>query len=324
MHHCPACAASFFLCSGGACWLAQGYMFYPLVSLVHHPNAAVDLVADKLKRKLVKVGGAHGGLHAVPLGALPASALHCGGWPGCGRPCAACQGAQRVKGGKLASSSPERRCVLRMPAESCCTRPAAPAGQGAGGAEGQLARPRRPQGAPTLRAAGGGSAREFGGSCAVRRLGSSAPRRAAKPRPANSCRMGSGATWKRCSRPAGCPTAAGSNPCTPAQGGDTITAHLDTEEVVDKLPTDQLAPPVPEVVRWAGAAAVGVARRAGASGSASCACLKGVLASSRRAAASSCCNRECGRPTLFPRQCPVQGEGAGGVCHEPQRRAGAD
>lgn len=27
--------------------------------------------------------------------------------------------------------------------------------------------------------------------------------------------------------------------------------HLDTEEVVDKLPTDQLAPPVPEVVRWA-------------------------------------------------------------------------
>lgn len=33
------------------------------------------------------------------------------------------------------------------------------------------------------------------------------------------------------------------------QGGDTIAEHLDTEEVVDKLPTDQLAPPVPEVVR---------------------------------------------------------------------------
>ena len=34
-----------------------------------------------------------------------------------------------------------------------------------------------------------------------------------------------------------------------AQGGDTITAHLDTTDVVDKLPIDQVAPPVPEVVR---------------------------------------------------------------------------
>lgn len=33
------------------------------------------------------------------------------------------------------------------------------------------------------------------------------------------------------------------------KGGDTIEAHLDPEEVVDKLPIDQLAPPVPEVVR---------------------------------------------------------------------------
>lgn len=33
------------------------------------------------------------------------------------------------------------------------------------------------------------------------------------------------------------------------KGGDTIEAHLDTTDVVDKLPTDQLAPPVPEVVR---------------------------------------------------------------------------
>ncbi|KAL4440408.1 hypothetical protein ABPG75_003409 [Micractinium tetrahymenae] len=33
------------------------------------------------------------------------------------------------------------------------------------------------------------------------------------------------------------------------KGGDTITAHLDPEEVVDKLPTDQLAPLVPEVLR---------------------------------------------------------------------------
>jgi len=33
------------------------------------------------------------------------------------------------------------------------------------------------------------------------------------------------------------------------KGGDTIEAHLDPEDVVDKLPTDQLAPPVPEVVR---------------------------------------------------------------------------
>ncbi|PSC71905.1 ribosome-binding factor chloroplastic [Micractinium conductrix] len=33
------------------------------------------------------------------------------------------------------------------------------------------------------------------------------------------------------------------------KGGDTITAHLDTTDVVDKLPIDQVAPPVPEVVR---------------------------------------------------------------------------
>ncbi len=33
------------------------------------------------------------------------------------------------------------------------------------------------------------------------------------------------------------------------QGGDTIEAHLDPEEVVDKLPIDQVAPPVPEVLR---------------------------------------------------------------------------
>lgn len=37
-----------------------------------------------------------------------------------------------------------------------------------------------------------------------------------------------------------------------SQGGETIVEHLDTEEVVDKLPTDQIAPPVPEVVRCAG------------------------------------------------------------------------
>jgi hypothetical protein len=35
--------------------------------------------------------------------------------------------------------------------------------------------------------------------------------------------------------------------CLP-QGGDTISQHLG-EEVVDRLPTDQLAPPVPELVR---------------------------------------------------------------------------
>ena len=51
-----------------------------------------------------------------------------------------------------------------------------------------------------------------------------------------------------------------------SQGGETIVEHLDTEEVVDKLPTDQIAPPVPEVVRcacvggyigWAGAVSAG-------------------------------------------------------------------
>jgi hypothetical protein len=36
------------------------------------------------------------------------------------------------------------------------------------------------------------------------------------------------------------------------KGGESIVERLDTEEVVDKLPIDQLAPPVPEVVRCTG------------------------------------------------------------------------
>jgi hypothetical protein len=39
---------------------------------------------------------------------------------------------------------------------------------------------------------------------------------------------------------------------TRPQGGESIVERLDTEEVVDKLPIDQLAPPVPEVVRCTG------------------------------------------------------------------------
>lgn len=107
--------------------------------------AAVDLVSDKLKRKLVKVGvGAAGQLGAQGRGdSMQQPACITG---------ASFGGLAVYWGRQIRGVGESGRCK-----RVCChpTRRAWPppcAGQGAGGAEGQLAGPRRPQGA-ALRAA---------------------------------------------------------------------------------------------------------------------------------------------------------------------------
>ena len=160
---------------------------------------------------------------------------------------------------------------------------------------------------------------------------------AAAPRCALAVRACPGLGWavpafpqhSALARPLTCPATTRSPPPAPSpslplpaahtpQGGDTITAHLDTE-VVDKLPTDQLAPPVPEVVRCGG--------RAGRAG-------RGRMKGHQRHAVAA--PRRCpGDPDVWwlavdgslvrpPGRPPPQGEAHPGDRHDHQRRAGAD